>query len=100
MPHLFNFVLFFNLVFQTLKISFIVGLVIFTISANANSEISTESLKKHTSTLDNVEINLKQHRIKENEIPDTIKQVTLITSTATQCIASESLKIEELKEQV
>lgn len=97
MPHLFNFVLFFKLVFRTLKIGFIVGLVIFTTSANANSEISPESLKKHTNILDNIEINLKQHRLKENEIPDTIKQVTLIKSTATQCIASESLNIEKFK---
>lgn len=66
-------------------------------SSYAENGIDKQLIQNQTATLDGIEKKLKKKRYSENEIPDSIKEVTSIKSAATQCIAQKSVVLEKYK---
>jgi len=97
MLNLFNFSLNRSIVMQLVNLAIFTVLIIFPPVSNADTETSNKSLKNYAKTLDSIENNLKRKRYDEDEIPNAIKQVAPIKSSASQCIVDEGENVEKLK---
>lgn len=65
--------------------------------AYAGNGIQQNSIQNYSTTLDNIERNLKRHSYNEDKIPEATKQVAEIKLAATQCISTETANSEKLK---
>ncbi|MDH5518275.1 MAG: mechanosensitive ion channel [Gammaproteobacteria bacterium] len=69
----------------------------FALTALAESGSSIDNSREYSKILDKIEYNLNRNRLNEENLPDAIKSVSPLKSESTDCVETQSKRLEQLK---